>query len=1041
MRAREKVTILLVVATIILGGLIFFAFRDNQVEANYFRWALAANLKQLLAAPSEFLHDELPPGSLLYGGLAIFAVGMTVFFLKMIRDGELQTLRKRLAELRTEKNEADSKLQEVVWKGKTERQTKELLTHDLEASIDKIETLIAELNAKEEELKARDLELMSLKAPAESPTEFGTGATDRMLRDELRKKNEIVQAKDVAIRDLEQRLTARTRQWETQLKEKDGLLRSRETELESLRSDFNEIDGRLRESESAKRRAENLLQEELKKTKEVLEANDQAIRAEEKRFLDKLKTLETQLGEKDKLLRDREVELNGFQRQLREVETAREQMEERLQAELRKSEDERRAKERIAIEVEQRLTANVHALRTEVGEKDLLLQVRDGELTSLKSEVKAISLRLSEMTAAKARIEETLHDELNRTRQQYEADKEAVREQGERYERQIHNLTAQLAERQTSLKQSQKDIEALKHQAQAISQKFEEVRAAKKQSEDSLHEQLKKERNERQSRDAAHRDVEERYGKEVQALKIQLGERNTFLKSRDEEIKSLKTQLGSLTEQLAKIGSAKERAASLLQQKLRAEKEGLQASDSALRQLEESFKSKIETLEEDLSRKEHLVGERDAEVAALRSELAAVNQSMADLMAARRRAEQLFEEAVKEREDVGQSKDTALRQLEEKFSAQLRETENRLREKEELLSRREAELSEFKNQLSQVATLKEEATRALHDELQVKAELVGERQATIRSMEERYSERIRALELEIGGKQELIEARDQEIKSLLSKVNAVAGELSDVEALKQQELGLAREEVKQQADALNATQAAMAALEKRLQDKARTLETQLIEKQELLALRDKDLDALMAKVTELTQQVSELAAERERSERLYQEQLREQTTLLESKESSSGEMEDRLRGRVEFLERQVAEKHKLLEASGIELSELRVQLNTLGERLDETEAAKVSLESMLDEERRKSDHALVMVETEDKVNGTGSNGAAEGLENLLNEREQLLQARDKLIQNLMSELKEKKTQLARQEIEVWQKIERREAWKHRLSKFGIRIKD
>jgi hypothetical protein len=69
------------------------------------------------------------------------------------------------------------------------------------------------------------------------------------------------------------------------------------------------------------------------------------------------------------------------------------------------------------------------------------------------------------------------------------------------------------------------------------------------------------------------------------------------------------------------------------------------------------------------------------------------------------------------------------------------------------------------------------------------------------------------------------------------------------------------------------------------------------------------------------------------------------------------------------------------------------------------------------------------------------NGEAGGLETLLSEREQLLQARDKLIQNLMTELREKKTQLARQEIEVWQKIERREAWKHRLSKIGIRIKD
>ncbi len=41
----------------------------------------------------------------------------------------------------------------------------------------------------------------------------------------------------------------------------------------------------------------------------------------------------------------------------------------------------------------------------------------------------------------------------------------------------------------------------------------------------------------------------------------------------------------------------------------------------------------------------------------------------------------------------------------------------------------------------------------------------------------------------------------------------------------------------------------------------------------------------------------------------------------------------------------------------------------------------------------------------------------------------------------MTELKEKKTQLARHEIEVWQGIERRGVWKHRLSKVGIRLKD
>ena len=236
-------------------------------------------------------------------------------------------------------------------------------------------------------------------------------------------------------------------------------------------------------------------------------------------------------------------------------------------------------------------------------------------------------------------------------------------------------------------------------------------------------------------------------------------------------------------------------------------------------------------------------------------------------------------------------------------------------------------------------------------------------------------------------------------------------------------------------------QSAMIALEERLHAKSRDLETELSQKQDLLSARDSEVDGLMTKVTELTQKLSELEAERERTDRLLQEQLREQNTLLESRESSMGELQEQLRGRVESLERQLAEKHRLLEASGAELGNLQAQFSAINERLDETEAAKVSLEGLLDEERRKSDRSLTIVEQEEDQADDGVNGNADGLESLLNEREQLLQARDKLIQNLMTELKEKKTQLARQEIEVWQKIERREAWKHRLSKFGIRLKD
>ena len=71
----------------------------------------------------------------------------------------------------------------------------------------------------------------------------------------------------------------------------------------------------------------------------------------------------------------------------------------------------------------------------------------------------------------------------------------------------------------------------------------------------------------------------------------------------------------------------------------------------------------------------------------------------------------------------------------------------------------------------------------------------------------------------------------------------------------------------------------------------------------------------------------------------------------------------------------------------------------------------------------------MVIPSDDDEDGV-ANGDTNGLDTLLNEREELLKARDNLIQNLMAELKEKKTQLARHEIEVWQGIERRGVWKH-----------
>src|SRR5882724_11727303 len=300
-------------------------------------------------------------------------------------------------------------------------------------------------------------------------------------------------------------------------------------------------------------------------------------------------------------------------------------MESRFQEEVGKLDQDRRAKENIISDLEQRLGTSLHGLRNEVGEKDLLLQARDGELKALNSEVKAISLRLSEMAAAKVRAEESLGEELRKEKHQRDADKTVFREKEEHLDKEIHLLTAQLNERNEALKSRDGDIKSLKQEVKAVALRLDELNAAKERTEALLQKELQEEKQQREAKELASRDLEERYGKQVQSLKTQLGEKDAFLARRNEEIKSLKIQVDSLAEQLSKVGSAKERAASLLQQKLRTEKEVLQASDSAIKEIEDSFKAKIESLEDQLHAKQELVGSRDREVEALTSEMASLN--------------------------------------------------------------------------------------------------------------------------------------------------------------------------------------------------------------------------------------------------------------------------------------------------------------------------------------------------------------------------------------------------------------------------------
>jgi chromosome segregation ATPase len=966
MRVREKIFLLLAGISMILGASIFIHFQDNEVEANYFRWLLANLFKYGSSSPTRFLAEELPSGALLYGGMSLFALVILVVVLKMLRDGELLALRNRLMEILAAKSQTESLLQEEVWKGKHERQAKDYVTRDLEASIERIEKLIGELDDKEKLLKARDVELMSLKMRAVEHQDPASSwdTAGRSLRAELKKQAENVAASESTIKELQARFSAKTTLWESQLREKDALLKQRDVEITELRTEVEDLSSRFDEMEASKKRAEHLLAQELQLKKTLLEANELAARTEEKRLRERMRELEAQLGDKEKLLRGRDTEINAIRRQLAELTSAKADLESRLRDELGSADQSLHATEALIQETEQKYGAAIGKLENEVAEKDLLIQVRDNELKALKAEVKAVHSRLTEINTAKERAEASLHEELRRERQR------------------------------------------------------------------------------RLEYEAENSELERRTAREIESAHKQASEKDAILKSRDGEIQSLKAQMASLAEQLANAEITKERAVGSLEKEVRKQDEFRRASDSAIKALEDKFKAKISLLEKQLSEKQRSAGTQDsAETTALRAEILSLNRRLGDLAAAKDNAETLLQEALREKDELARAKVAEQKNLEATFSGKLRSVENQVREQTKLLRDRDSELLAVKNQIAELSAAKEESARSLQEAIKRNTDMLQEKDAALRTVETRFNETVRSLENQLRDKEELLESRDAELKAIGAKVGNLTAQLAEFGRAKDQDARLLREELRQRSELLQVRESALKKQEERFTEQIQALEKQLAEKLNLLETRDSEIDTLMAKVSELTQERAELATEREKAERLAREELREKSALLQAKESSIGEVEEQLNAKIQSLERQLMEKHKLLESSGTELGELRSQVYMLSERLGEAEGAKHHAEALLHEERNKAAEQQFADEAAPQDVARQELNRDADMDRLVTERDQLLKARDKLIQDLMNELKEKKAALARHEIEVWQGIERREGWKRRLSKVGIRLKD
>ena len=447
MQSRSKILILLFTVTLALGTLALLrSSNDNDVVLRFrslFSNRTLYNLKANLTSITDVT-------SLWYGGISLFAIIMIVLLFRAARHDGSQRPRERLIELKPARTLPGAALQE----GRA-RHAKDPASQSLEVNARRIHALENQLREKEELLQSRDGELKALRSQVttltDPPSEMVSAKTEveSMVREELKRMTELLEAKDSTITELENSLS-----------EKQQLLQNRSKELDGLKSKADVLTEQLTDFTLAKERAENVLQQELKKTK-VLQAKDSVTMELEDGLSGQVYALESELSEKQEVLQTRSRELkaakskvNTLRERLTALGTAKKQTENVLQQQLNKKTELLQAKDAAMKELQKSLSAKVHALEAQLTEKQKLLEDRDAESEVLGSETNS----LTESGPARKRAQSLLLQELQNRTELLQAKDAVVKELQERLNATVHALENARSELETLMKQRDPEL-------------------------------------------------------------------------------------------------------------------------------------------------------------------------------------------------------------------------------------------------------------------------------------------------------------------------------------------------------------------------------------------------------------------------------------------------------------------------------------------------------------------------------------------------------------------------------------------------------
>ena len=851
--------------------------------------------------------------------------------------------------------------------------------------------------------------------------------------------------------EVEKNLRDQIRSLENRLGENHSLLESRDAELQSAKATTAGLHQRIADLENARQRARALdeeaamyrqgLQAELLALRDQLQKNQDDFQTQQSISRGLQENLQTQLAQLQDQLEEKQAhsqiisielerakhEMTALGRQVTELQTsshqarviAAQELEQArarfeselagLQAALATRDRNLHDSENAFAEIERSLKIEIIALRSQLEQRQELIEFRDDELRDTHGQLAALQQRVVEL--------ETSHDSIVANAEEIDLIRRS-------FESEIAALQQEIAFKERALSQRQEAVTAvelsLHSKIQALQEELARSRSAMEQREHelqnartdgaSLRQQLGQLESAAATVDLSARQLAEEKHRSVE-LETELARLHSILAQQDYALKEQENFSSSIQERLG--GEINQ---------LRVEQEqreaALRGQASQFRSVEDRLSAEIKSLRAQLEERQTLWDQGHAELERLHSEIADLRERNSQSELSHRQIEEDRQRTVASQQELTaslQAKEQELsiahataNELKSQFDAATGELQLQLAERGLLAQSRvmeignlKAEVQRLSEQLARRESVASQATVDFHRETESSraahqaglAALREEHRAKQQELEnelglEKQSatelrDRIQEVERRAGEIETALENRDQDFHSATSEAARLRARVRELETLNQSETAAARNEADQ---ARMQSEAELAALRNDLQQKAwalaqqeatmedlalaqrnqiQQLEAKLAEQQDSIKDRNLDIERAQSQTHSLQRRIEELETELQHarlSGMAQAEQLRRQSVTqidelnkqpgqkaaeIQENAMSQSTLEQSLRSEIDRLIDEAQERNQILQDRNDEVVRVKTEMDLLLDRFTQLESSASQAEAML----------------------------------------------------------------------------------------------